>query len=317
MTHQVQSTLILKRTYAAPVARAWRAWTDADELARWYVAGSDQVVHFAHADVRVGGQYRVGFGAPGDTPYVEEGRYLEVVSQRSLVFEESVSLNDRVLFTQVTSVDFIALGAETQVVITGAGVDSWRTGEGWTPALESLALHLAQPAAAEADGRGGPTTHSALVVRRSIHVAAQPDRVWRAFASASEMGKWWGRLTGTPQAGRSLGQWLMAYEPQIGGRVEMEVMLDGERVRFGGDITTFAPPRELTFSNDWIPNRGWLAPTRITLRLSPLLDGTLVELLHHGFERTGSDAARTHAGYEQGWGMTQLNALKELVETST
>jgi hypothetical protein len=40
----------------------------------------------------------------------------------------------------------------------------------------------------------------------------------------------------------------------------------------------------------------------------------MVELLHHGFERTGEGASADHAGYEGGWGMTQLNALREIVE---
>ncbi len=311
MAHQVESTLVLKRNYDADVARVWRAWTDADELARWYVAGSDHVVHFAQADVRVGGQYRVGFGPAGETPYVEEGRYIEVLPLKKLLFEESVSLNDTVLFTQTTTVKFIAAGERTQLVLTATGLDSWRNGDGWTTALESLAQHLASPVPPPASGR---PEHSVLVVRRSIHIAAPPCRVWQAFASTSEMEKWWGRVTGTPEAGQSLGQWLVAYEPMIGGRVEMAVMMDGERVGYGGRITRFEPTRELTFSNDWMPNQGWLAPTFITLRLTPHLNGTLVELLHDGFERTGSAAGETHAGYEQGWGMTQLNALKAMLE---
>jgi hypothetical protein len=74
------------------------------------------------------------------------------------------------------------------------------------------------------------------------------------------------------------------------------------------------PAMELTFENDWIPNRGWAMPTFMTLRLSAGLDGTLVELFHYGFEHTGPDASAEHAGYETGWGMMQLSALKTLVE---
>ena len=76
-------------------------------------------------------------------------------------------------------------------------------------------------------------------------------------------------------------------------------------------------PRELTFENDWIPNQGWQAPTHITLRLTPVLDGTLVELMHHGFERVGGDVATEHAGYESGWGMLQLETLRSVVEAET
>jgi hypothetical protein len=36
--------------------------------------------------------------------------------------------------------------------------------------------------------------------------------------------------------------------------------------------------------------------------------------MHH-FERTGGDVSATHAGYEEGRGMTQLSALKRIVES--
>lgn len=155
---------------------------------------------------------------------------------------------------------------------------------------------------------------SVLKVRRSIHIKAPPGRVWQAFTSKANMDEWWGLTKGSPEAGTSQGQWLTAYAPRVGGHIEMAVMLDGSRASYGGAITTFAPAKELTFENDWIPNRGWAAPTFITLRLTEALGGTLVELFHHGFERTGGDVAAEHAGYESGWGMMQLSALKTRVE---
>jgi uncharacterized protein YndB with AHSA1/START domain len=156
--------------------------------------------------------------------------------------------------------------------------------------------------------------NSIMVVRRSIHIRATPERVWEEFADFERMNAWWGVLLGTPTAGESKGQRLVAYEPRVGGRVEMEVQLDAEPARYGGPIVTFDNARELTFENDWIPNRGWLQPTYITIRLTPALGGTMVEILHHGFERTGEGASEDHAAYEGGWGMTQLNALRHMVE---
>ena len=155
---------------------------------------------------------------------------------------------------------------------------------------------------------------SVLVVRRSIHIAAMPERVWQEFTTFERMNAWWGVLIGRPDGGSPNGQRLITYEPRVGGRIEMEVDMEGVPARYGGAITVFDDARELTFENDWIPNQGWLQPTLITVRLSPQLGGTLVELMHHGFERTGPDGAEQHAGYEGGWGMTQLNALKRIVE---
>jgi hypothetical protein len=42
-------------------------------------------------------------------------------------------------------------------------------------------------------------------------------------------------------------------------------------------------------------------------------EGTFVELFHHGFEAMGADAADNHRGFEGGWTMRQLEALRELV----
>ena len=142
-----------------------------------------------------------------------------------------------------------------------------------------------------------------LAVRRSTLISAPPERVWQEFESFERMAAWWGT-----------GHTLVTYQPRLGGRVEMEVDIEGRPFRYGGDIVVFEPGRELTFENDWIPNQGWEAPTLITLRLTPALGGTLVELFHHAFERVGADAADQHARFEGGWTMRQLDALRAIVE---
>ena len=56
--NETECVLILRRVYDAPLERVWQAWTDATELAKWYLAGDDHVIHYAQADVREGGDYR-------------------------------------------------------------------------------------------------------------------------------------------------------------------------------------------------------------------------------------------------------------------
>jgi len=144
----IESSLTLKRIYDVPVARLWRAWTDPKELGQWYVAGDDHIVHFCEADVRVDGTYRVGFGPAGSKPYVETGRYTEVVPASRLVFEETVSSSEgERIHTNITVIEFRDLGGgKSQLILTSIGPESWRTGEGWTPCLESLARHLSRHA---------------------------------------------------------------------------------------------------------------------------------------------------------------------------
>lgn len=155
-----------------------------------------------------------------------------------------------------------------------------------------------------------------LKVRRSIHIAAPPSSVWQEFGSKQRMDGWWGKTRDKPVAGQPNGQHLRVYEPRLGGRIEMEVDMDGSPARYGGIIRVFDMDREFTFENDWMPNQGWARPTYMTIRLTPALGGTLVELFHHGFEHVGPDAAEQHEGYEQGWGMLQLSSLKQLVESA-
>jgi uncharacterized protein YndB with AHSA1/START domain len=142
-----------------------------------------------------------------------------------------------------------------------------------------------------------------LAVRRSIWIDAKPERVWEEFESLERMRLWFGT-----------GHILVAYEPRVGALVETDPSaVQGEPLRFAGRVTVYDPPRELTFEQDWL-GHGWPSPTLITLFLTPVSGGTLVELFHHGFERLGSEAAENHRGFEGGWGMGQMEALRQRVE---
>ena len=142
-----------------------------------------------------------------------------------------------------------------------------------------------------------------LAVRRSIVIKAPPERVWQEFQSLERMRAWYGT-----------GHTLVKYEPRVGGWVETDAgHLEGEALRFAGRVTVFDPPRELTFEQDWV-GHGWHAPPLITIRLTPALGGTLVELFHHGFERNAETAAEDQRGFEGGWTLRQLEALRNVIE---
>jgi uncharacterized protein YndB with AHSA1/START domain len=149
-----ECVLILRRIYDAPVDRVWQAWTDPKALAKWYLAGDDHIIHYAEADVRVGGEYRVAFGPPGKPPYVEIGHYDAVVPLKRLAFRATVAVDDAdraagLAHAETVVVEFIDLGdGRTQLVLTDTGPDSWKSAEGWLPCLESLERHLANAVAA-------------------------------------------------------------------------------------------------------------------------------------------------------------------------
>jgi uncharacterized protein YndB with AHSA1/START domain len=146
-----------------------------------------------------------------------------------------------------------------------------------------------------------PTAISPYHVRRVVWIDAPPDVVWEEFTTFERMQAWYGT-----------GHTLTEYEPRVGGIVETAVSIDRDHHRFRGEILAFEPGAELTFEQLWIGS-DWEGPAMVTIRLTPVDDGTLVELFHHGFEALGADAAENHRGFEGGWTMRQLDALHELI----
>ena len=144
---------------------------------------------------------------------------------------------------------------------------------------------------------------SSLNVRRSILIQAPPERVWQEFESFDRFAAWFGQ-----------GHELHKFEPKLGAQVEMSVEIDGERRHYGGPVVVLEREREVTFESNWGGPDAWPVPTFFTIRLTPLYEGTMVELFHHGFERLGADAADNLQGYEDGWDVKHLKTLRAIVE---
>jgi uncharacterized protein YndB with AHSA1/START domain len=150
----------------------------------------------------------------------------------------------------------------------------------------------------------------ALLIRRSIQINATPARVWREFDSFERFSAWWT----TSEPDRREG--LTAYEPRVGARVEMPCEWDGGSCVFAGNVTAVVPEREITWELE-VEGAGWPAPSYVTVRLTPNSYGTLVEILHYGFERLGELAIRQFSDFEGGWDLRELRALRSIVEAAS
>ena len=106
--------VVVTRVVNGPVAKVWRAWTQADLFRLWWVPkGAPITLKSCELDVRVGGSYKLVFDYQGnDMPFF--GKYTEVVPQSRLVWT-----NDEVGDAgQVTTVTFEDLGGRTRVVLS-------------------------------------------------------------------------------------------------------------------------------------------------------------------------------------------------------
>lgn len=81
------TTLNLSRTFTASRERIFSAWTDPEQLKRWWGAGEGFTTPIAEIDLRVGGSYRLGMKPPDQNViYVVGGVYREVQPPAKLVY---------------------------------------------------------------------------------------------------------------------------------------------------------------------------------------------------------------------------------------
>ncbi len=141
----VTERLVVKRTFKAPVERVYAAWTDAEQMKRWFAPG-DMSVPMAEADVREGGRYRVQMSESGSDCafHTTGGVYREVIPNERLVFTWQWQGSE--LETMVT-LEFKSLSAnETELTLIHEGFDSEDTrdkhGQGWEGCLAKLETFL-------------------------------------------------------------------------------------------------------------------------------------------------------------------------------
>jgi len=134
--------LVIRRTFDAPPARVFQAWTD-PQLARRFLCPNDITVADAAFDVRVGGSYRIAMVAPDGEPYVAHGTYREVVPDRRLVMTWEWEEDDPAdVHQSLLTVDLAPHGDGTELTLTHENLasleSSERHGEGWNAVLDKM-----------------------------------------------------------------------------------------------------------------------------------------------------------------------------------
>ncbi len=142
-------TLKLTRLIKVPRERVFEAWTNPEELKRWFRPSDDIVLQSVKLDLRVGGKYRFQMKHPDGEFHTSTGTYREVKPPERLVFtfawEKDGSEPDfgEVEPTEMLiTLEFHARGQETELVFLQekfASIESRdRHQEGWTGCLNRL-----------------------------------------------------------------------------------------------------------------------------------------------------------------------------------
>lgn len=107
--------IVLTRTFAAPRALVFNAWTDPAHIDQWWGPNGCRNETF-EMDVRPGGMWRYVMHAPDGIDYDNRSVYHEVVAPERLVYTQGHDIENDPDAFHVT-VTFVALGDETQLTI--------------------------------------------------------------------------------------------------------------------------------------------------------------------------------------------------------
>lgn len=144
-------TFVIERRYPAPVARVFAAWTDRPTKQRWFTGDrGDYTLDFGVG----GGEVSRSQGDNGKL-VVFETRYVDIVDAAAgsgrIVFVSTLTADDRLATTAITSVELRTEGTGTALVLTESGVfldgqeqPAWRE-QGTGDWLDALGRELTTP----------------------------------------------------------------------------------------------------------------------------------------------------------------------------
>ncbi len=183
----------ITRVFDAPREAVWRAWTDAEQLKRWFMPHGFTVPECS-VDLRPGGALRMVIHGPDGSESTSLGEFVEVDPPARCVFTETafegaLAVRNTVTFEERGGRTELTLHAEVTKAseeLRGplAGME-----EGWLQSFEKLDALLT--------GSEIDRTSRSVIATRVLD--APRERVWKAYTDANQLSKWWGAPGATIQ----------------------------------------------------------------------------------------------------------------------
>lgn len=194
--------VLLTRVLDAPRALVFKAWTDREQLARWW--GPHGFTNpRCEIDVRPGGAILIHMRGPDGTVYPMTGVYQEIVEPDRLVFTSSaLDEEGKPLFEVRTTVTFAEQNGKTTLTVDARVVSATPkaashlagANAGWSQTLDRLAEFVAQ--AMGGNGVREKEVSSASAADRDIIITrvfdAPRELVWDAWTDPKQVVQWWG-----------------------------------------------------------------------------------------------------------------------------
>ena len=117
----VHGSFTIERVYDAAPATVFRALSNKEAKARWFVGGDAQTILVREMDVRPGGRETLKGRWASGMVTLFEAIYFDVVPNERLVYAYEMMLDDRKISVSLATVELRPEGDRTRLVVTEQG----------------------------------------------------------------------------------------------------------------------------------------------------------------------------------------------------
>jgi len=84
MNNETNRTVTIERTFNAPLALVWEAWTNPEHIANWWGPKGMQTRVLEH-EFKVGSKWKYAMAMPDGNDFISEGQYTEIIPMQKIV----------------------------------------------------------------------------------------------------------------------------------------------------------------------------------------------------------------------------------------
>jgi uncharacterized protein YndB with AHSA1/START domain len=279
--------LVISRTFPAPRALVFKAWSSAEHVKRWFCP-EGYTVPAAEIDFRPGGVCTICMRSPEGQDFWSKGAYIEISPPNRLVFTTGIAVGDSQKFTAHTIVSFEDDGAGTRMTVRqtyDVHDESFLFAiegapEGWRTTLDKLEKEVARIQRAS---EGRSVVHATFRLERTYD--ASPAKVFHALSDKAAKARWF-----------EGGDGYVVLEREVDVRPGGRERLKGQWA--SGTVTTFdaiyhdvVPNERLIYTYEMSLDDRKISVSLATLELKPAGAETRLAVTEQGAFLDGYDDA--------------------------
>lgn len=252
------SDLVISRTFDSPRECVWKAWTDAEQVKRWW-GPKGFLTRFAQIDLQVGGTSLYCTRSPEGNDYWSTGTFREIIPFERIVVTDSFTdekgdvipasyygmPGDNWPLELLVTLTFSNARGRTKLTLRHAGFHSAdvqvQAGAGWKESFDKLKAYLSMTMGKKSLRKRGKTQFSMpsdreIIMTRSFN--APREKVFRIYTDPAMIPQFWGpeRFTTTVETMdvKQGGKWRYVQRDAA-----------GNEYAFRGEYLEVAPPEKL------------------------------------------------------------------------